>query len=160
MSVIALRVTVPEQPLRLAAPALILVVALVVILALMFKRVTLAANVMSIGVWASLVAITTFTHGVRSPVVICFPLVIMSVGWIHSIRMALVITVLTILATVALAVAEINGFSLYTLESNTVIQAGDQIVVYLVSASLITFFVKLYRFRLSELHQLSIELTQ
>jgi diguanylate cyclase (GGDEF)-like protein/PAS domain S-box-containing protein len=138
---------------------MIFAVALMAIFALLSKRVALAANVLSIGVWVSLVTITTFTRGVHSPVVMCFPLVIMSVGWVHSIRMAMVITTLTIVATVALAVAEIYGSSFYTLESSTVVQAGDQIVVYLVSASLITFFVKLYRFRLSELHQLSIELT-
>ncbi len=160
MSVLALRLTVPEQPLRLAGPALVFAVALVASMLLLRQRVAMAAYVLSLGVWVSLVAITAFTHGVRSPVVMCFPLVIMSIGWVHSIRMALVITALTIAATLLLALAEVYKLLPYTLDSNIVVHTGDQIVVYLVSAALITFFVRLYRQRLEELQQLSTVLTQ
>lgn len=160
MSGVALRLTVPDQTFRLAGPALILAVALVTILLLLRQRITLATYVLGFGVWASLVAIITFTQGVHSPVVMCFPLVIMSMGWVHSIRMALVITALTITATLLLAVAEMNQRLPFTLDSNTLMHAGDQIVVYLITAALITFFVRLYRHRLDELHQLSLDLAQ
>jgi diguanylate cyclase (GGDEF)-like protein/PAS domain S-box-containing protein len=67
---------------------------------------------------------------------------------------------MTIAATVLMAFAQTQSLQSYSLDSPIVVHAGDQIVVYLVSAALITFFVKIYHSRLHQLQQLSVDLMQ
>jgi diguanylate cyclase (GGDEF)-like protein/PAS domain S-box-containing protein len=157
-ALLMLRLLAPEQWLRMAAPALALILSLVAGLLLKAGKPALAANLLGFGVWGVVLMTAAFTQGVRAPVVIAFPLIILSVGWVVSARAALLMVAMTLLATVGLVLAEHANLLPAPMTSDAIFYAGDQIVLYLIAAWLVVSFTQVYQARLRELHELATRL--
>jgi diguanylate cyclase (GGDEF)-like protein/PAS domain S-box-containing protein len=153
LALVALRIVAPEQTLRIAAPLGVAVVALVAWWLQWRNHKAAARTVITFGVWSAMTAIALFTGGVRAPVVIGYPVVIVMVAWMIGTRLALLIAALTVASTMAMLVAEALGQLPTFLPSSPTMHAGDQVVVYLLSVVLATFLVRNYRHRLDELRK-------
>ncbi len=155
---VAQQIFVPEQPLRAIGP---LAMALVALLGWwVFRRghVHGAKLVLAYGVWAGLALIAVFTGGLRAPLVVAFPLVILATAWLVSVTTAWVVTGLTVCLSLGLLGAELNGVSLRGFSSSAVVHAGDQVVIYLLTVGLAVLLVRAYNTRLRELHALGTDL--
>ena len=121
---------------------------------------TAALYMLAFGVWAVITLIAVFTGGVRAPVIVAYPVLILMSGWLIHARAALVLASITVLATLALFLAHYEGFLPPPLATPVSIYVGDQIVVYLVSAALVVFVLRAYHRRLQELRETSSDLAQ
>jgi diguanylate cyclase (GGDEF)-like protein/PAS domain S-box-containing protein len=136
-----------------------LAISLVAGLLLKSGRPTAAAYFLGFGVWSVALLIAAFTQGVRAPVVMAVPLVILAVGWVVSSRAALVMAILSVLSTIGLVLAENTQLLPEPLASSATFYGGDQIVFYLISASLVVAFARVYQARLQELNELATRLS-
>ena len=78
----------PQQHARMVGPSVLLAVGVV---AWMFEasgRVRASVMVLVVGSWIVAVAICVFNGGVRTPVVVAFPLIVVMAGWLLGPRMA------------------------------------------------------------------------
>jgi len=146
--------------LRVAGPLILLSVATTGWYFLSRGRIELAFRVVAFGLWIAITAIAIFTGGVRAPVIIVYPVLILMSGWMINARVALVLTALTVAATSGLFLAELWGLLPPELASPLTFYAGDQILVYLLSAVLVVFVLRAYQSRLQQLRQASSDLAQ
>ena len=112
-----------------------------------------ASRVLAASVWSVITAIAIFAGGVRAPVVIVYPMLILMTGWMINGRTAAFLAAITVAATVAMFLAESQGFLPSQLGSPLALYTADQILVYLVSAVLVIFVLRAYQQRLQELSQ-------
>jgi diguanylate cyclase (GGDEF)-like protein/PAS domain S-box-containing protein len=154
-SVMALGVVVPEASVRTVGPLLLFLMAALGWYLLSRGRIYATICLLTFGVWAVMTGIAVFAGGVRAPVVIVYPVLILMAGWLLNARVALLLTTLTVLATVGLFLAESWGFLPPPLASPVVIYFGDQILMYLLSAALVVFVLRAYQNRLHELRTAS-----
>lgn len=158
LALLVLQVLAPEQWLRMLSPALALAISLLAGLLLKVGRPSLAAYLLGFGVWGMVLLTAAFTQGVRAPVVMAFPLIILAVGWVVSSRAALLMVVMTVLGTVGLVLAEHASLLPTPLASDANFYAGDQIVLYLIAGWLVVSFAQVYQARLQELNELATRL--
>ena len=151
VAILALLIVAPEQKLRFAAPLLIAIVALVAWFAMKYERRDWAKNFLAYGVWAGTTAIAAMTGGVRAPVVIAFPVIILVSAWMISARVAFVSAGCSIASTVALLFIESLKAGPAYLPSPLAMYAGDQIVIYGLSFALAMIMLRAYRARLAAL---------
>ncbi len=159
VALMALRIVVPDQPIRALAPMLVALVAIVGWYFLTNGRIRAAKNILVFGVWSALTAIAVATGGVHAPVVAAYPVVILMTAWTISSRAALVVTGLTLIATFGLLVGESAGILPKSLSSSSTVHAGDQIVIYILSVALAVLLVREYKNRLNDLRQVGADLT-
>ncbi len=81
-SLMATWIFAPEQTVRIAAQALLLATSLVAWVSLTLGRHHLTIYILAMGSWATTAAISTFTGGVKAPVIMAFPVVVIFVGWL------------------------------------------------------------------------------
>jgi diguanylate cyclase (GGDEF)-like protein/PAS domain S-box-containing protein len=155
LALVALRLLVPEQPVRLWAPALALGISLLAGLLLKSGRPVLATYLLGFGVWLAVLLAAALTQGVRAPIVMAFPLIIITVGWVASSRAAFLMAVLTVLSTAGLVLAENAKILPIPLASTATFYAAEQIVLYLVASWLVLSFARVYQARLQELNELA-----
>jgi hypothetical protein len=91
----ALRWLVPEQPLRLFAPVLVGLFALVGAILLRLGNPRASVLVLIAGIWSVLATTAFFTGGARAPVVLAFPVLILVAAWTVGASAAVAITVLS-----------------------------------------------------------------
>lgn len=151
VGLMALRIFAPEQILRGFGPVLMLLLAVLGWYLLARGRVQATVKVLSYGVWVAITLIALITNGVRAPIVVAYPIVILMIGWLISSRQALVAAVLTVLATAGLVVAEAWGWLPRPVPNVPVLHGVVQVVVAILSVGLIVFLVRAYRKRLDEL---------
>ncbi|MDO8448325.1 MAG: sensor domain-containing diguanylate cyclase [Rhodoferax sp.] len=157
--VLVLYLAAPHQTGRAFAPLLLLLVAATAWYLIGRGRTRAAILVMAVGAWTAMTGTAVFTGGVQAPAVIAYPVIILMTGWLISSRAALVVTGLTVTATLGLVWAEARGFLPMPVPSPAAIHGGEQVVVYIASGILAFFLVRVYRRRLEELHKLSRDLT-
>jgi diguanylate cyclase (GGDEF)-like protein/PAS domain S-box-containing protein len=158
VSLIALRMLAPEQPLRAFGPVLIFLLAAVGWYFLERGRIQTTVKVLSYGVWAAITLIAVFTNGVRAPIVVAYPIIILMIGWLVSPRKALIVAALTVLATAGLVLAESWGLLPRPVSSVPVLHGVVQITISILSAGLIVFLVHAYKNRLEELRSVGRDL--
>jgi diguanylate cyclase (GGDEF)-like protein/PAS domain S-box-containing protein len=152
-ALVALRVVVPDQTVRAAAPLFVVLVAAIARYFLAKGRIRTTKKILVFGVWAALTATAAVTGGVHAPVVIGYPIVILMSAWTIGMRISLVVTGLTVVATLCLMAAELAGVLPQYFSSSAVVHAGDQIVIYSISIALATLLVRAYTSRLNELRE-------
>jgi diguanylate cyclase (GGDEF)-like protein/PAS domain S-box-containing protein len=155
VALVVLRLLVPEQVVRLSAPVLALAISLLAGLLLKSGRPVIAAYLLGFGVWLVVLLAAALTQGVRAPVVMAFPLIIITFGWMVSSRAALLMAAITVFSTVGLVLAENAKLLPASLASTATIYAGDQIVLYLIACWLVVSFAQVYQARLQELNELA-----
>jgi diguanylate cyclase (GGDEF)-like protein/PAS domain S-box-containing protein len=158
VALVVLRLLVPEQPVRMSAPVLALAISLFAGLLLKSGRPVIAAYLLGFGVWLVMLLAAALTQGVRAPVVMAFPLIIITFGWMVSSRAALLMAAITVFSTVGLVLAENAKLLPASLASTATIYAGDQIVLNLIACWLVVSFAQVYQARLQELNELACRL--
>ncbi len=160
MAFVALRIVAPDQTLRAVAPVLVALVAGSAWYLLAHARARAAIHVLVFGVWSTVTCIAVFTDGVRAPVIIAYPVIILMVCWMIHVPAGLFVAGLTVAATTGLVLAESSGLLPRPLPSSTTMHGGDQVVIYILATILAVFLVRTYQTRLTELRRVGNELAR
>ncbi len=160
VAVIALRVFLPEQTLRLAGPLLIILVGAVAWYLVARDRFQAAIRLMAIGIWIAVTVIVAFTGGVRAPMVIAYPAIILLIGMLTSWRWTVALTGLTLTVTMGFVLADAQGLLPQSLPSSAAKQGLDQSLTYIVMAVFGILLVRGYQFRLMTLRRISNDLAR
>jgi two-component system sensor histidine kinase/response regulator len=157
-ALITVVVFVPQQMARGIAPSMLILSALAAWYLLSQRRTRAALYLLAVGSWITVTGLAVFTGGVRAPVVIAYPAIIILVGWLIGVRPALFVAGLTAAATLGLILAE-SWASLPTpLPTPAAMHGVLQLIIIALSVALITVLARAYKNRLRELDRLDREL--
>lgn len=150
----------PEQWFRASGPVLMTLVALAVGLLLARGKPKAALHTLIYGMWIIITLVAVINGGIRAPLVYAYPLVILTAGWMVSSRAAINVTILTSLTTVALVLAQSQGWLRQPPQAPVMLYAVSQIFVNILAALLIIFLVQAYMRRLAELNTVTARFAQ
>lgn len=150
----------PDTTVNYAGPAMMIVVALTGWLFLERGQTDIATKVLGCGACLALAGVAAFTGGVRSPVIIVFPVLILIYGWLVENRSVILITILIIALNIALWIAESFRVLPQVMLAPALIYLLHAIAIYALSAVLMVFILKAFRRQMSALNSISRELTQ
>ncbi len=153
IAVVVLRIFAPEQMVRALAPLVVSLIALTGWYCLRRGRVHAAKLVLAWGAWFAVTGTALFTDGVRAPVVVAFPMIILIAAWLISTRAALALASITVTATFALVAAHAWDLLPVALPSSPLMYAADQSVIYILSTLLAVFFVRSYQHKVDEMRK-------
>ena len=157
---IVARIVTPDQPARVVGPVLIALVAVTAWYLLSCGRTHAGVNVLAIGVWMIITGASAFNGGVRAPVIVAYPLMILMFGWLISRRAALTMAALTIAVTIGFVVAESWGLLPYAPPSPPALHGAVQVSLVVLATLIIIFLVYVYQNRLKELDQIGSDLAR
>ena len=157
---VALRILAPDQHLRAFGSGTVCLVALVGWYLLSRGRLKATVNVLAYGAWIVATGTAVITGGVRAPVVIVYPVIILMIGWLVSPRAGLVVTVISLASTLCLVLAEAWAFLPVPLATPSALYAVIQAILAVLSLVLIDRFVSSYQSRLDELRKLGSALAE
>lgn len=158
-SIVAHFVT-PGQPARFVGSALLALVAVIAWYLLSRRRMQASVNVLAIGAWMVITGACAFNGGVRAPIIVGYPLMIMMFGWLISRRAAWAVTALTVATIIGLVMAESWGFLPHAPPSPAVLNGVVLVLLSVLSAGVIAYLVGAYEDRLKELGRVGLELGQ
>jgi PAS domain S-box-containing protein len=150
----------PEQNARAAAQALLALTALTGWYFLSRGRPLATINVLAFGSWIAVTILAGMTGGVRGPVIIAYPAIVILIGWLIGWRAALVTAGLTAVIICSFVLAESWKFLPIPLPTSPVMYGALQIIILALSAALIAFLARAYQSRLNDLHSMSRDLAQ
>ncbi|MHB8950193.1 MAG: putative bifunctional diguanylate cyclase/phosphodiesterase [Rhodoferax sp.] len=156
---IVMRLLVPDQTARAIGPLLLLFVAVAGWYLLTRGRTQATIKVLVYGSWLAATAISATQGGVRTSIIIAYPLIILIIGWLISLRVAQVVAGLTVTAILGFVLGESWGFLPIPQSTPPIMHGIVQIVVVLASTLLIVFLVRAYQSRLKELHSVGRDLS-
>ncbi len=157
---VAVLIGTPHQFMRAIGPV---TVALIAAAGWYFRsqgRIQEAINVLAFGTWTAVTAMAIFDGGVHSTVVITYPLIILMIGWLVGSRAAMVVTVVTIIATAGFVLGESRGILPNPMLAKPVYYGIVQAGVFFLSAVLIIQLVHAYQGRMEELTRRAIDLNE
>lgn len=158
--IVALRILAPDQVARLGGSVVAFLIAIVGWYLLSRRQVQAAAKFQAYGLWAIVTTVGMFVGGVRAPLVIIYPVVIMVMGWLLGSRSAMVMTVLALASTLGFLAAELQGVLPPSLPSSTMLYGVVQIVLCLLSWMLIHRVIDAYQDRMKESKKTSAHLSK
>jgi PAS domain S-box-containing protein len=147
------RIVAPDQIERTIGPALAIVLMATVWILLWRGRTRTAVNVMAVGTWLIVTGICIFNGGVRTAIVIVYPLLIMYVGWRVSLTAAKAVTALNVVTIFGFVLAESWGFLPKAPPTPAVMYGVIQILALALASILIVSLVRAYQSRLRELER-------
>ncbi|MBI5790381.1 MAG: response regulator [Rhodocyclales bacterium] len=159
-TVVVIHFMAPDQPIRLLGPALVALLGAAGWTLLARGSIRAAFNTMVLGGWLVTTVIAVFTGGARAPIVVAFPIVIMMVGWLISVRAAVLIALMTVLEMVGLVWAESAGALPAPPPFLPALHGTVLAVASLLAAALGIFFVRSYQNRLAELRSVDKDLVR
>ena len=157
---IVILVFAPDQHVRAVGPLLMVLVAAIAGFFLSQGRIRATLNVLAFGIWTVATGLAVFNGGVRTPIVIAYPVIIMMIGWLISSRAALTVAGLTIAATVGFVLGESWDVLPKQLPTPPAMHGVVQVLIFAVSTMLIVFLVRSYQSRLADLGRVGSELAQ
>ena len=157
-SLLVTKVFSPEQTIRIVAQTLLVATALAAWICLARGWHRLTIYILVIGSWTTTATIATFTGGVRGPVIIVFPVIVIFVGWLLGRRAALVTAIITGATICVFMAAESAQLLPKSLPSSPLQQGFLQIIILGMATALILFVVRAYQEHLGELHRTSRDL--
>jgi PAS domain S-box-containing protein len=147
------KIVAPDQIGRTIGPAMAVALMVAVWVLLRLGRARTAVNVMAVGTWLIVTGICIFNGGVRTPIVIVYPLLIMYAGWRVSLAAAKAVTVLNVATIIGFVLAESWGFLPKAPPTPAVMYGVIQILALALASILIVSLVRAYQSRLRELEQ-------
>lgn len=156
---LALLAVAPDQLERAGSAMVVFLVGLVARFFLRQGRARAAIYVLVVGLWACVTGIVVFTGGVRAPLVIIYPSIILVVGWLVSSRAAVVAAGATVVTTLCLIGVEARGWLPSAFPSSPLMYGADQVIVYGLTGLLAYWLVRTFLGRLTELRRVSHSLT-
>jgi len=152
------RLTTPDQSLRYIAPVMVIALSLVSWTLVARGQVHAALQWLGLGLWLIAVETSVFNGGLRTPVVIAFPVIILLIGWLFDARAAVLAGAMTVLVVGGLWWAEVAGV-LPERPATTVAMYGVvQILIVVLTVLLTNFLLRTFVARLDELKRLGAEL--
>ena len=150
----------PGQTLRAAAQAQLAITAIIAWYCFRrgWNRPTI--YILIIGSWMTTAVIASVTGGVRAPVMIAFPILAVFTGWLIGRRAALITATITAFMIALLVAAETFHLLPTPFPSPVAMLGTLHIVILAMATALIMFLISAYQDRLSELHQLSQDLSR
>ena len=156
---LAILTLAPDQMERAGSALAVFLVGFTARFLLRRGLVRVAIHVLIVGLWVPVTGIVAFTGGVRAPLVILYPSMIMVVGWLVSSRAAVWLGSASVLVTLGFLWLESSGWLPSALPSTPLMYGGDQVIVYSLTAVLTYLLVRAYMGRLRELNRVSDILT-
>ena len=148
----------PQQHARMVGPGFLLMLCAVAWLLLKRGRMKAGVFLLVIGSWVLVTGICIFNGGVRTPVLVAYPLIIVMAGWLLGARAATAVAALTVVATLGFDIAETQGVLPVQPSTPPAMFLAVQVTTFVVSAALIAFFLRTYRHRIAEVRTLSANL--
>lgn len=105
------------------------------------------------GLWFVVTVIAAFSGGLRSPVVVIYPILVVATGWLDSARSAKLMAGLTMASSLALWLSEPLQWLPGQFTPPTAVYAIHQIIMALLSAALIVLVLRVFGLRLEQLHE-------
>ena len=122
-------------------------------------RIRATVQVLVVGLWASVTVGATFGGGVRAPVMMAYPVVVVMAAMLLPRRLALWVGALSLLAVLTLVLADWSG-QLPVVASIALLQLGtEQSLIILVSMLLGFLLVKTYQDRVAAVRRVTAVLT-
>ena len=146
---------VPQQHARMVGPGFLLVLCAVAWALQAHGRVRAGVFLLVTGSWVLVTGICVFNGGVRTPVLVAYPLILIMAGWLHGARTAIVLALLTVAATLGFVVAETQGVLPAQPSTPPAMFWAVQATTFLVSAAFIVFLRRAYHQRIADVHTLS-----
>ncbi|MBK9442882.1 MAG: diguanylate cyclase [Comamonadaceae bacterium] len=159
-TLLALGSSIPSMAVNYFGPLMMLTVALTGWFFLARGQIDRATSALVYGVCFATTVIATFTGGVRSPVVVVYPVIILIFGWLRDERAAATMAGLTILLAVSLWIAEVMMMLPAFSNPPSLVYAVHQVIIYALSAVLAHFVLRTYKQRLKDLKDTSLELAK
>ena len=123
-------------------------------------RVTAAIRLLFVGAWSYISVVAVFVGGLHSPLVIGYPLLIMLTGWLASVRMAMLMTALTMAAGFGMYQAEQWHWLPERPETPPVLDWFVLSLIVTITAVQTSYLVKSYQQRLAEVRRLGDDLAR
>ena len=106
---VVLHMVAPEQKVRGAVGAVILLVAGVVWILLARNNIKVAIATFGVGLWAYATLASVLYGGVAGVSIIIYPLTIILAGWLLGARAAMAVALVTMLVTLGFVIGEMSG---------------------------------------------------
>jgi two-component system sensor histidine kinase/response regulator len=150
---VVIRFMAPDQVARTIGPSMAVVMLVVIRILLWRDKLKAAVNVMMVGTWLIVTGICIFNGGVRTPIVIAYPLLVLYAGWRVSLRAARFTAALSGVAIIGMALAE--SWALLPAQPATppAMYGVIQLLFLVLANILIGSLVRAYQSRLHELEQ-------
>jgi PAS domain S-box-containing protein len=158
-TLLTILLTIPEQPWRAAGPGVLMLVAVSALRLMSTGRVRASLAVLVWGTWLTVVGISTFFGGLRGLLVIVYPLLILTGGWLLGTATAVLLGLLTVAAIFGFLIADWWGLLPHP-PTPILMYAVVQIAGIVVALLLITHLIRSYRSRIDEVDRLSVDLAQ
>ncbi len=159
VTLFALGVVRPEMSVDFIAPPMVFMLGLGGWYLLSRRKIGAAIRFMVMGAWIAVTGIALYTGGIRSPVVVVYPVIILMSGWLDTARTAKLVGALSVLMAVCLFFIERYGWLPHPMPTPETVFLAHQILIYLLSAVLIVFVLHAYTTRLTELRSVKDNLT-
>ena len=156
---VALHILLPDQIGRLGGAVMSILMASMGWHLLSRGKVQASVKIQAYGLWAIVTTVAIFVGGVRAPLVIVYPVLILMLGWLLGSRSARVMTGLTLASTLGFLTAGLTNILPPGLPSSTMLYGVVQIVICLLAWMLIRQVIEAYQDRLLELKKNSRELS-
>jgi PAS domain S-box-containing protein len=150
----------PQQTTRILCALIFPAVAGAAWILLARGKVRATVFTLILGVWTAITATSFMFGGVNSTTIIVYPLVVIFAGWMIGARAANAVALLTAGVTLVFALADTWGIAPAPSPTPPALRWLIQLCVFVVSAILITYFVRYYRERLLEVRKLSDDLAE
>lgn len=159
-SLLLQRMVVPGQTIRSLGPVLLILVSVIVWILLACSKPRAATYVLVIGIWTAVSTAIALTNGVLSPLVASYSVIIIVTGCLLSPRAAWVMTGVTVVGILGLAVGELTGFLSMLPATPRLLAAGVAGIIFIISALMVVAAMRVNQNRLAELRRVGCELAQ
>jgi len=140
----------PDQHIRMVGPVLLMLVSIAAWLFILRGKLQPAVKTLTIGVWLIVTGVSAFSGGVRAPLVVAYPLIVMLIGWMVSRRAAVATAALTVVMIVGLVLLELWDFLPYSSPAPPVLHGVVQASLVVLATLTAVFLVRAYEKRLMD----------
>jgi PAS domain S-box-containing protein len=123
-----------------------------------YRGVIPALRLLAIGGWLLVTVAGFVSEGVRSAILVAYPVILIVAGWMLGTRYCLGLLGASCVALVLLAVSQQTGLKDVSLSLSPIMVAFVQVMVLVISAVLTVYLLKLFRQRYAEMRRLNSEI--
>lgn len=150
--------TTPPPLWRIAMSSALIVTGLIANVLLLRRKHVTAFKLMIWSGWVIITSVTVVSGGIYSPNLMIYPLLIIAGGWLLSVQTGLLLSILSALAIVCLALAQVTGRLPATQNAPISVAATTAVAMVIVAALCAVFFARSYLRRFNEVRLLGIDL--
>lgn len=157
---LALADQVPDARVNTLGPAMMVAVGLAAGWLVWRKQLHLATQVLVYGVCLTTTGIAAYTGGVRSPVMVVYPVAILMFGWLTNARAAVVLAMLASGLAIGLwALEKIDQLPVQVVADPSIF-ALHQVIVFLLAAVFVVYVLRVYQSQLRAINKMSEDLAE